>query len=972
LFEKRKSITHGNSPTYNHIAKDLMSEATLSSNSRVSRVAQIASKFDENAQRHVRKLSLSSNSSSHHECNGLTKSRSLSLAGDIVSDLKKFSSFQLIPSKEQSTVKQTIFKLESKMLQQVTDSSKNAKNLTQELSSNCSTAYKPVTEPVVKAEQRKCTSDTNSFVKRSSASFLEARNHLSKVKLGYNQSCSELSSPRSAFLYNADAKEALNEEPINSQTSSSQKDDHHLEVKKRNGSSFLWSHISKDQIDNPAKDSSIKKQDTFLNEDDTSVDYEPIYESIEDSSWSQSSSSVSINSNNANNSRSVVINSESDTISLNSESSSLYSDSSSYSSGHYRDSSHLFKNFSQNQIPPSLPPRRYSYNLKLRDLNHSESNFNIANKLINDIKSLQESRDFEANPSYCVSKTSEDFANPNHLYQSIYKSVPSDSTKVSEKSEILNNLIRDLSNLLKINHNKANSLGVSRTPSTLSSSSISRNSSSASEGQDQTWIPSFHSKCENRSSECLQLPTPSPRMTLSKTESENHQNEVEYVNFPNQMCFSSEPLMESISDSSSPQLKEFINKALQELNYETCSSKVIKNVPDFKTLTQSPSLHHLNEDCDDHYQDAHSSFTNNQPLYQFYDMRVKQQNVIWAQTDLLDPVDSIYAELDECSNDKCFCTNCDGINMSPRSHPHMSAMELVGRGFKRLWCEVPQVRDGRILERLSSAERKHQEAMFEVITSEASYLKSLDFLVNHFMNSVEFTNPEVLDARSKKDLFSLVIEVRDISKHLLQDLDKRWQQNVIISDVCDILLDYASNRFHNYIKYITFQMKQEQTLKHLQKQPRFSEAFKKLESDSKCQGLSLISFLLLPMQRITRYPLLIEAILNHRSPENAASYLLCQQTLAALIKVVSDCNAAAKEFERRHELIELGHKLKFDKVKSFPLVSSSRYLLKKCEVMKTDQSTLLYPGRSKYPLRRKSANFLFLFNDLLVIGKKKR
>lgn len=41
-------------------------------------------------------------------------------------------------------------------------------------------------------------------------------------------------------------------------------------------------------------------------------------------------------------------------------------------------------------------------------------------------------------------------------------------------------------------------------------------------------------------------------------------------------------------------------------------------------------------------------------------------------------------------------------------------------------------------ERIGPQDRKLQEAMFELITSEASYLRSLNVLTTHFMNSNQF------------------------------------------------------------------------------------------------------------------------------------------------------------------------------------------------------------------------------------------
>ena len=47
--------------------------------------------------------------------------------------------------------------------------------------------------------------------------------------------------------------------------------------------------------------------------------------------------------------------------------------------------------------------------------------------------------------------------------------------------------------------------------------------------------------------------------------------------------------------------------------------------------------------------------------------------------------------------------------------------------------------------------------MFEVLTSEASYLKSLNILVSHFMGAEEFNQEHVLSQRDKNTLFSDIL-----------------------------------------------------------------------------------------------------------------------------------------------------------------------------------------------------------------------
>jgi hypothetical protein len=70
---------------------------------------------------------------------------------------------------------------------------------------------------------------------------------------------------------------------------------------------------------------------------------------------------------------------------------------------------------------------------------------------------------------------------------------------------------------------------------------------------------------------------------------------------------------------------------------------------------------------------------------------------------------------------------------------------------------------------------------------------------------------------------------------------------------------------------------------------KFAEVLRQLESNPICQSLPLQSFLMLPMQRITRLPLLIDAVLT-RLDQTDDEYSTCQLTLATLNKVSAACS----------------------------------------------------------------------------------
>ncbi|CAH3184643.1 unnamed protein product [Porites lobata] len=84
-----------------------------------------------------------------------------------------------------------------------------------------------------------------------------------------------------------------------------------------------------------------------------------------------------------------------------------------------------------------------------------------------------------------------------------------------------------------------------------------------------------------------------------------------------------------------------------------------------------------------------------------------------------------------------------------------------------LWCELPEVKESGILDNIKREERKRQEAMFEVITSEASYLRSLNILMSQFIKSEELNAGSslcVLERGQSHVLFSNINSIKSVSE----------------------------------------------------------------------------------------------------------------------------------------------------------------------------------------------------------------
>lgn len=293
---------------------------------------------------------------------------------------------------------------------------------------------------------------------------------------------------------------------------------------------------------------------------------------------------------------------------------------------------------------------------------------------------------------------------------------------------------------------------------------------------------------------------------------------------------------------------------------------------------------------------------------------------------------------------------------------------MILLGSRLLWSELPQVRELGLLRKLTPGQRQLQEAMFEVITSEASYLASLDILVNHFLKNLIYSETLLLDPRRKIDLFSNIVLIRNISYNLLKMFEHHWRQSIILTDICDILGDYALTHFGPYVTYCRYKRRQEETLRDLQMSSQFSALLKQLESDPICQGLTFHSYLLLPLQRVTRYPLLMEAILRRILPDTL-QYRFCKKALFIADKLVRDCNTAANQYDNYMDLV--AH-LRFNNIRSFSL-NEPRWLIISVEVarIKPETQSSLLIGTFRAPNWSHSCNILSIMSDMVVLSKKK-
>ncbi|KAM4874432.1 LOW QUALITY PROTEIN: rho guanine nucleotide exchange factor 5 [Thomomys bottae] len=293
------------------------------------------------------------------------------------------------------------------------------------------------------------------------------------------------------------------------------------------------------------------------------------------------------------------------------------------------------------------------------------------------------------------------------------------------------------------------------------------------------------------------------------------------------------------------------------------------------------------------------------------------------------------------------------------SESYLQRLSMASSGS--LWQEIPVVRNSTVLLSMTHEDQKLQEAKFELIVSEASYLRSLNIAVDHFQHSPQIR--AILSNQDHQWLFSRLQDVRDVSSMFLSDLEENFETNIFSFQVCDVVLNHAPDFRRVYLPYVTNQTYQERTFQSLMNSnSSFREVLERLESDPICQRLSLKSFLILPFQRITRLKLLLQNILKRSQPGSSEE---AEATKAhhVLEQLIRDCNNNVQSMRRTEELIYLSQKIEFE-CKIF-LISQSRWLVKSGELTALEFS--VSPG-----LRRKLNTrpvHLHLFNDCLLLSR---
>nr|XP_019945176.1 PREDICTED: intersectin-1-like [Paralichthys olivaceus] len=210
--------------------------------------------------------------------------------------------------------------------------------------------------------------------------------------------------------------------------------------------------------------------------------------------------------------------------------------------------------------------------------------------------------------------------------------------------------------------------------------------------------------------------------------------------------------------------------------------------------------------------------------------------------------------------------------------------------------------DLHLLDMLSPMERKRQGYIHELIVTEENYVNDLQLVTEIFHKPL--LDCELLTEKEVAMIFVNWKELIMCNIKLLKALRVRKKMSgdrMPVKMIGDILTNQLPH-MQPYIRFCSCQLNGATLIQQkTDDNPEIKDFLKRLAMDPRCKGMPLSSFLLKPMQRVTRYPLIIKNTLEN-TPESHPDHSHLKAALEKAEELCSQVNEGVREKENSDRL----------------------------------------------------------------------
>ncbi|KAM9951765.1 hypothetical protein ACTFIT_002448 [Dictyostelium discoideum] len=243
----------------------------------------------------------------------------------------------------------------------------------------------------------------------------------------------------------------------------------------------------------------------------------------------------------------------------------------------------------------------------------------------------------------------------------------------------------------------------------------------------------------------------------------------------------------------------------------------------------------------------------------------------------------------------------------------------------------------------------------EIINTEKDYIADLNIIVNFILTPLK--ESKIIPDKDISIIFSNIQLLLNVNKELLSDLlqkapDEKPNHTV---GTCFIY-------FFKYLKiYSGYCANQTISADHIarcsKKIPSFKQFLEEKQASTECRQCNLESFLIKPVQRLCKYPLLLRELIKN-SCEGHPDLANLEKAYTEIQEVVLSVNESKRKAEIHQKMYKIHEKLQAPE--KFVFFTPTRYLIREATFGELTEEKDKISGRMHY----------YLFNDIIMRTQK--
>ncbi|XP_041030173.1 rho guanine nucleotide exchange factor 12-like isoform X2 [Carcharodon carcharias] len=306
------------------------------------------------------------------------------------------------------------------------------------------------------------------------------------------------------------------------------------------------------------------------------------------------------------------------------------------------------------------------------------------------------------------------------------------------------------------------------------------------------------------------------------------------------------------------------------------------------------------------------------------------------------------------------------LTQAEEDQTHLSDVEQDPANWQQLVSQD-------ILSGLKPHEIKRQEVINELFHTERAHIRMLKVLDVIFYQKM--MRDGSLPAADVKSIFSNLEEILQLHVSLNEQMRKVWKrnENFVVDQIGEDLLSWFSCSEEEKFKRAaaTFCSNQPFALELIKskqkKDSRFQAIIQEAQSNPQCRRLQLKDIIPTEMQRLTKYPLLLENIAKNTDPEQHEEKKKVKKAAECCRQILNFVNQAVKEAENKQRLEDYQRRLDLSSLKQsdYPLIEEFRNL-------DLTKRNMIHEGPLIWRVNKDKTIDLYtlLLEDILVLSQK--